>query len=183
MPVEVRPGAIFAPFGGICSRYGTYMSLNVPLGARKCEETAPFSATALSLPRMTDHEFEKLDAEFQRRLRGRRKIPPEMTARLVSCRDCDRPDPEFYMVKRELWLQAVPSGRGCLLHRLFIETPKKTSHRRCFHRRSAAAIRRASEGTLRMAFLTRTDPAKNIDRFYFVDVTPTLFGEWAVLRE
>jgi len=34
-----------------------------------------------------------------------------------------------------------------------------------------------------MAFLTRTDPAKNIDRFYFVDVTPTLFGEWAVLRE
>ena len=114
VPVEVRPGAIFAPFGGICSRYGTYMSLNVPLGARKCEETAPFSATALSLPRMTDHEFEKLDAEFQRRLRGRRKIPPEMTARLVSCRDCDRPDPEFYMVKRELWLQAVPSGRGCL---------------------------------------------------------------------
>ena len=34
-----------------------------------------------------------------------------------------------------------------------------------------------------MAFLTRTDPARNIDRFYLVDVTPTLFGEWAVLRE
>jgi predicted DNA-binding WGR domain protein len=34
-----------------------------------------------------------------------------------------------------------------------------------------------------MAFLTRTDPAKNIDRFHLVDVTPTLFGEWAVLRE
>jgi predicted DNA-binding WGR domain protein len=23
----------------------------------------------------------------------------------------------------------------------------------------------------------------NIDRFYVVDITPTLFGEWAVLRE
>jgi predicted DNA-binding WGR domain protein len=30
---------------------------------------------------------------------------------------------------------------------------------------------------------TRTDPTRNIDRFYIVDVTPTLFGEWAVLRE
>ena len=34
-----------------------------------------------------------------------------------------------------------------------------------------------------MAYLTRTDPSRNIDRFYIVDVTPTLFGEWAVLRE
>ena len=34
-----------------------------------------------------------------------------------------------------------------------------------------------------MAFLTRTDPARNINRFYVVDVTPTLFGEWALLRE
>jgi predicted DNA-binding WGR domain protein len=34
-----------------------------------------------------------------------------------------------------------------------------------------------------MAFLTRTDPARNIDRFYIVDVTPTLFGEWALVRE
>jgi predicted DNA-binding WGR domain protein len=34
-----------------------------------------------------------------------------------------------------------------------------------------------------MAFLTRTDPARNMDRFYVVDVTLTLFGEWAVLRE
>jgi hypothetical protein len=24
-----------------------------------------------------------------------------------------------------------------------------------------------------MAFLTRTDPARNIDRFYVVDITPT----------
>jgi hypothetical protein len=30
-----------------------------------------------------------------------------------------------------------------------------------------------------MAFLTRSDARRNIDRFYFVDVTPTLFGEWA----
>lgn len=34
-----------------------------------------------------------------------------------------------------------------------------------------------------MAFLTRIDPTRNIDRFYIVDVTPTLFGEWALVRE
>ena len=34
-----------------------------------------------------------------------------------------------------------------------------------------------------MAFLTRTDPIRNINRFYIVDVTPTLFGEWALVRE
>jgi hypothetical protein len=34
-----------------------------------------------------------------------------------------------------------------------------------------------------MAFLTRTDPTRNIDRFYVVDITPRLFGEWAVRRE
>jgi predicted DNA-binding WGR domain protein len=34
-----------------------------------------------------------------------------------------------------------------------------------------------------MTFLTRTDPTRNINRFYVVDITPTLFGEWAVLRE
>jgi predicted DNA-binding WGR domain protein len=34
-----------------------------------------------------------------------------------------------------------------------------------------------------MAFLTRTDPARNIDRFYVAEITPTLFGEWTMLRE
>jgi predicted DNA-binding WGR domain protein len=34
-----------------------------------------------------------------------------------------------------------------------------------------------------MTYLTRTDPARNVNRFYIVAVTPTLFGEWAVLRE
>jgi predicted DNA-binding WGR domain protein len=34
-----------------------------------------------------------------------------------------------------------------------------------------------------MAFLTRTDPAKNLYRFYAVSVAPTLFGEWALVRE
>jgi invasion protein IalB len=34
-----------------------------------------------------------------------------------------------------------------------------------------------------MAFLTRTDPTRNMNRFYVVAVTPTLCGEWAVLRE
>jgi predicted DNA-binding WGR domain protein len=34
-----------------------------------------------------------------------------------------------------------------------------------------------------MAFLTRTDPTCNINRFYVVDITPMLFGQWVVLRE
>jgi len=34
-----------------------------------------------------------------------------------------------------------------------------------------------------MAFLTRTDPTRNVNRFYIVDVMPTLFGDWAVMRE
>jgi predicted DNA-binding WGR domain protein len=34
-----------------------------------------------------------------------------------------------------------------------------------------------------MTFLTRTDPTRNIDRFYVVAITPTLFGEFALLRE
>jgi predicted DNA-binding WGR domain protein len=34
-----------------------------------------------------------------------------------------------------------------------------------------------------MAYLTRTDPTRNINRFYVVDITPTLFGEWTLLRE
>lgn len=33
------------------------------------------------------------------------------------------------------------------------------------------------------SFFTRIDPVKNISRFYLVDVTPTLLGEWSVLRE
>jgi predicted DNA-binding WGR domain protein len=34
-----------------------------------------------------------------------------------------------------------------------------------------------------MAFLTRIDPARNIDRFYVVQVMPSLFGDWTVMRE
>jgi hypothetical protein len=34
-----------------------------------------------------------------------------------------------------------------------------------------------------MTFLTRTDPARKIDRHYVVDITPMLFGEFALLRE
>jgi predicted DNA-binding WGR domain protein len=34
-----------------------------------------------------------------------------------------------------------------------------------------------------MAYLTRTDATRNINRFFVVDITPTLFGDWAVLRE
>lgn len=31
--------------------------------------------------------------------------------------------------------------------------------------------------------LARIDPAKNMSRFYKLDVQPTLFGEWAVIKE
>jgi predicted DNA-binding WGR domain protein len=34
-----------------------------------------------------------------------------------------------------------------------------------------------------MAFLTRADQAKNLHRFYIVRLAPTLFGEWALVRE
>jgi predicted DNA-binding WGR domain protein len=34
-----------------------------------------------------------------------------------------------------------------------------------------------------MVFLTRSEPPRNVNRFYLVTVTPTLFGEWSVMRE
>jgi hypothetical protein len=72
---------------------------------------------------MTDAEFEELDAEALRFLRRGRRIPFDLAGRLASCRDCDRENPESYMLKRDLWLKAVPSGRGrlslaCLTKRL-----------------------------------------------------------------
>lgn len=34
-----------------------------------------------------------------------------------------------------------------------------------------------------MTYVTRIDPIKNGNRFYLVDVTPTPFGDWAVMRK
>jgi len=34
-----------------------------------------------------------------------------------------------------------------------------------------------------MAFFTHTDPAKDLHRFYVVQLAPTLFGDWTLLRE
>jgi predicted DNA-binding WGR domain protein len=34
-----------------------------------------------------------------------------------------------------------------------------------------------------MIHLTRTDPDRNMARFYTMTLQPTLFGEWALLRE
>jgi predicted DNA-binding WGR domain protein len=31
--------------------------------------------------------------------------------------------------------------------------------------------------------LTHTDPGRNLHRFYVVQLAPTLFGEWTLLRE
>ena len=42
---------------------------------------------------------------------------------------------------------------------------------------------RGARARLKMVFLTRTDTSRNINRFYVVSVTETLFGEWAVMRE
>src|SRR5215470_8791132 len=36
----------------------------------------------------------------------------------------------------------------------------------------------ARSSSAEMTYLTRNDPTRNIDRFYVVDITPTLFGEW-----
>jgi predicted DNA-binding WGR domain protein len=51
--------------------------------------------------------------------------------------------------------------------------------RRCRARpgRRATASRSRRAPARLMTFLTRTDPTRNINRFYVVDVTPTLFGE------
>jgi hypothetical protein len=35
----------------------------------------------------------------------------------------------------------------------------------------------------KMTVLFRSDPARNIDRFYVIDIMTSLFGEWMVLRE
>lgn len=32
-------------------------------------------------------------------------------------------------------------------------------------------------------YFTRSDPSRNMARFYVVAVQPTLFGEWALVRE
>jgi predicted DNA-binding WGR domain protein len=34
-----------------------------------------------------------------------------------------------------------------------------------------------------MIVLTRSDPDRNMHRFYALDVTPTLFGNWAMIVE
>ena len=34
-----------------------------------------------------------------------------------------------------------------------------------------------------MVVLTRSDPARNLHRFYVVNLGPTLFGEWTLWRE
>ena len=71
---------------------------------------------------MTDEEFERLNAEFVRRLRQRNYPSAKLNelARLRDrCRDCDRDDPEHYMVSNKLWRSAFargvrPIGRLCL---------------------------------------------------------------------
>lgn len=34
-----------------------------------------------------------------------------------------------------------------------------------------------------MIYLTKTDPAQNMARFYILDVQPTLLGDWSLTKE
>ena len=34
-----------------------------------------------------------------------------------------------------------------------------------------------------MIYLTKIEPAQNMARFYGLDIQPTLFGEWALVKE
>lgn len=36
---------------------------------------------------------------------------------------------------------------------------------------------------MNLAYLERVDPGRNMLRFYAIRIAPTLFGEWAVVRE
>jgi predicted DNA-binding WGR domain protein len=36
---------------------------------------------------------------------------------------------------------------------------------------------------MNLTYLERVDPARNMLRFYAIRISPTLFGEWAVVRE
>jgi hypothetical protein len=78
---------------------------------------------------MTDAEFEKLDAKAWRYLERGRRISFKLAGRLVACRDCGRADPENYMLKRDLWLKAVPSGRGCLCVACLAKRLERLGHR------------------------------------------------------
>ena len=39
------------------------------------------------------------------------------------------------------------------------------------------------QSEMRLAYLEKIDPARKMSRFYAICVTPTLFGQWAVVRE
>jgi hypothetical protein len=79
---------------------------------------------------MTDAEFEELDAELRRLLESapRSRRCRELIRRRACCRDCNRADPEFYMVSNELWRKV--GGRGVLCVDCLGETPGKASRRR-----------------------------------------------------
>src|SRR6516165_10218288 len=81
--------------------------------------------------------------------------------------------------------RARPGRTGCSLRR-------RSAGARLGQAASVLAMRqpqhrfrahRYAEMSARMTFLTRIDPTRNIDRFYVVQVLPTLFGDWTVLRE
>ena len=82
---------------------------------------------------MTDEEFDRLyaivghsyKALFGRRNPNRPPINPKfdrLRERLTRCRDCGRKDPEQYIVRRAVWVKAIPNdtagtygtGRGYL---------------------------------------------------------------------
>ena len=72
-------------------------------------------------------------------------------------------------------LQATRQTRGSATQAVGRSLKKALSKSYCRHPSKGVNGARASA----MAILTRTDATRAIDRFYIVDVTPTLFGEWA----
>ena len=67
---------------------------------------------------MTDAEFEELNAELLSLIRSKRRGAAlrinDLILRRARCRDCDREDPEFYMIRNDVWQKAVPGGGGVL---------------------------------------------------------------------
>jgi predicted DNA-binding WGR domain protein len=54
---------------------------------------------------------------------------------------------------------------------------------RLMHTREVRTGLEPRNRSLTRIYLERHDPARNMARFYSLTVTPTLFGEWALIRE
>lgn len=87
--------------------------------------------------------------------------------------------------------RARAKARGQSIGRPFKMTPAQRAEAlarkqaACRHRPQLQCLTRHDREVEAMiaVTLTRIDPAQNMSRFYKIDMQPTLFGEWAVIRE